>query len=612
MLYAIAHIGIAMKSTTSLGNRLFPISAIRLNAKRTSNSSKYSSEKPFSISIQSKIILGYFLSLGIVVGGAVAGVLISNIQQENARRLLEEDIAEELRLPVQIQEQLKIAESEQRLLPSLTNDFEEWQEHKQDFEIAITNAEQAWQELKETYENPEDGIQETNEELEALANLLENYDYLLADYHRQVDAVITNVNPETISPTEQEAVQQSLLAINTPDQVRVLDAFEADLNLLIEAVVEEKVEAEAALARANQLKDQITVGSLVLAVGVAVVLSLLISRAITSPLKQTSRVAQQVIDEGNFDLQAPINSNDEVGQLTQTLNLLIQQVKKLLQEQESAKTLLVHNEKMASLGQLVAGVAHEINNPVNFIHGNLCHVQTYANDLLHLIQLYQQECPQPSDALQDEIEAIELDFLQADLEKTLTSMQTGTNRIREIVLSLRNFSRLDEIAFKEVDLHEGMDSTLMILQHRFKANSNSPGIKIIKEYDATLPKVECYASQLNQVFMNLLANAVDAFEVQEGNTSPTITIRTSREGENQICVQISDNGSGIPDTVRSRIFNPFFTTKPVGKGTGIGLSISHQIVVEKHGGQLACESSPSQGTTFTITLPIKPLCVLSR
>ncbi|MGP1386015.1 MAG: ATP-binding protein [Thainema sp.] len=601
-----------MKSTTNLGNRLFPISDIRLNETCATDGSKRNSEEPFGISIQSKIILGYFLSLGIVVSGAIAGVSISNVQQESARRLLEEDIAEELRLPVQIQEQLKIAESEQRLLPSLMNDFEEWQEHKQGFEAAITTAEQAWQELKETYENPEDGIQETNEELEALANLLENYDYLLADYHRQVDAVITNVNPETISLTEQEAIQQLLLAINTPDQVRALDAFEADLNLLIEAVVEEKIEAEAALARANQLKDQITIGSLVLAVGVAIVLSFLISRAITSPLKQTSRVAQQVIDEGNFDLQAPINSNDEVGQLTQTLNLLIQQVKKLLKEQESAKTLLVHNEKMASLGQLVAGVAHEINNPVNFIHGNLCHVQTYANDLLHLIQLYQQECPQPSNALQDEIETIELDFLQADLEKTLTSMQTGTNRIREIVLSLRNFSRLDEIAFKEVDLHEGMDSTLMILQHRFKANSNSPGIKIIKDYDAALPKVECYASQLNQVFMNLLANAVDAFEAQAVNTSPTITIQTSREGENQICVQISDNGPGIPDAVRSRIFNPFFTTKPVGKGTGIGLSISHQIVVEKHGGQLACESSPSQGTTFTITLPIKPSCVLSK
>lgn len=571
------------------------------------NHQRRNDEKLFGLSIQTKIMLGYLLSLGIVVGGVIAGTHISSMKQAAAEMLLE-DAEEELELPVLIQEQLILAESHQRLLPSLIDSSEEWQEHVQDFELAITTAEQAWEELKASYGNPK--IEETDAELEVSENLIEDYDNFIESYHRRVSNLIENIDPTTASASEREIIQLELLAFNTLEQIQVLDAFDADLNRLVEAVREEKIEAEAALATANQLKDQITLGSLVAAVMAAIILSLLISHAITTPLKKTADVAQRVIDEGDFDLQAPIHSADEVGQLTQTLNLLIQQVKKLLQDQETAKTLLVHNEKMVSLGQLVAGIAHEINNPVNFIHGNLKHVLAYADDLLNLIQLYQQEYPQPSDIIQHEIEAIELDFVQEDLEKTLLSMRTGTDRIREIVLSLRNFSRLDEAALKEVDLHEGLNSTLMILQHRFKTRSGHPSIQIIQEYDPGLPQIECYASQINQVFMNLLANAVDAFESQLENASPRIVIRTGIEDQNQIFVRIADNGPGIPEAAKARIFNPFFTTKPIGKGTGIGLSISHQIVVETHGGQLRCESNLNKGTVFTIVLPIKPSCSL--
>jgi two-component system NtrC family sensor kinase len=571
------------------------------------NHQRRNDEKLLGLSIQTKIMLGYLLSLGIVVGGVIAGTHISSIKQDAAELLLE-DAKEELELPVLIQEQLVLAESHQRLLPSLLGNSEEWQEHVQDYELAITTAEQAWQELRASYTNPE--VKETNAELEIAEGLIEDYDNFIGNYHHQISKLIKTIDPATVSASEREIIQLELLAQNTPDQVQILDAFDADLHRLIAATENDRIEAEAALARANQLKDQITLGSLVAAVMAAIILSLLISHAITTPLKKTADVAQRVIDEGDFDLQAPIHSEDEVGQLTQTLNLLIQQVKKLLQEQESAKALLVHNEKMVSLGQLVAGIAHEINNPVNFIHGNLKHVLGYADDLLNLIQLYQTEYPQPSDTIQHEIEAIELDFVQEDLEKTLLSMRTGTDRIREIVLSLRNFSRLDEAALKEVDLHEGLDSTLMILQHRFKAKSGHPNIEVIQEYDPEFPKIECYASQINQVFMNLLANAVDAFESQSENASPRITIRTGRQDKEQVFVQISDNGPGIPEAAKARIFNPFFTTKPIGKGTGIGLSISHQIVVETHGGQLRCESNLNKGTVFTIVLPIKPSCSL--
>ncbi|HAX78488.1 MAG TPA: hypothetical protein DCY88_22325, partial [Cyanobacteria bacterium UBA11372] len=261
-----------------------------------------------------------------------------------------------------------------------------------------------------------------------------------------------------------------------------------------------------------------------------------------------------------------------------------------------------------SLGQLVAGVAHEINNPVNFIHGNLTHLNQYTQDLLRLIHLYQKHYPQPHPEIQTEIDDIDLDFLVKDLPKILNSMNIGTDRIRQIVLSLRNFSRLDEAEMKPVDIHEGIDNTLLILQNRLKAKPDRSEIQAFKEY-GNLPQIECYAGQLNQVFMNLLTNAIDALEEVIANRpfyqSPTIRIRTEILNKNWIQIKICDNGCGIPEQVKNRLFDPFFTTKPVGKGTGLGLAISYQIVVEKHGGQLNCTSAPGQGTEFAIAIPIR-------
>jgi signal transduction histidine kinase len=278
-----------------------------------------------------------------------------------------------------------------------------------------------------------------------------------------------------------------------------------------------------------------------------------------------------------------------------------------LNQLQRTQAQLVQTEKMSSLGQLVAGVAHEINNPVNFIYGNLAHANDYVQDLLGLLDLYRGQYPEPADTIADEIEDIDLEFLLEDLPKILKSMQVGADRIKEIVASLRNFSRMDEAEVKAVNLHEGIDSTLMILHNRVKARGDRAGVEIIKAY-GDLPRVECYAGQLNQVFMNILANAIDALEEAErASDAPRtnqIRIETrSLEGD-RVQIAIQDNGPGIPPQVQQRLFDPFFTTKPVGKGTGLGLSIAYQIVSDRHGGNLTCTSTPGTGTTFEIIIPI--------
>ena len=280
-------------------------------------------------------------------------------------------------------------------------------------------------------------------------------------------------------------------------------------------------------------------------------------------------------------------------------------------ELKKTQAKLIQNEKMSSLGQIVAGVAHEINNPVSFIHCNLKYIEQYSQVILHLLELYHQYFPQPSAEIQAELDAIDIEFLKEDYTKILHSMNVGTTRIKDIVLSLRNFSRLDQSEFKAVDIHEGIDSTLLILSHRLKATSIRPEILLIKDYEA-LPKIECYAGQLNQAFMNILANAIDAIDElsvkqkleQNELNSSRITIRTSMVDQ-FIEIAIADSGGGIPEAIQPQIFNPFFTTKPIGKGTGMGLSISYQIICDQHHGQLNFSSIPGKPTEFAILIPIE-------
>ena len=317
------------------------------------------------------------------------------------------------------------------------------------------------------------------------------------------------------------------------------------------------------------------------------------------------------------------NRKQAESQLTQKNHQLEQTLKQLGRTQAQ----LIQAEKMSSLGQLVAGIAHEINNPVSFIYGNIIHASEYAQNLLQLCSLYQEHYPEPVAAIAEFVEQIEVEFMKEDFPHLLNSIETGADRIREIVLSLRNFSRLEESDIKRVDIHEGIDSALLILQHRLKENGKNRQIEIVKEF-GELPLIQCYAGQLNQVFMNIVSNAIDALtdvrnrklelagaaDAQRPNCPslplgcdalPSIRIRTEVLENNRVSIAISDNGSGMEESVRSRIFDPFFTTKPVGKGTGLGLSISYQIVVERHGGTLRCMDAPGGGTEFAIEIPIR-------
>ncbi|MCD8489799.1 MAG: ATP-binding protein [Desertifilum sp.] len=455
------------------------------------------------------------------------------------------------------------------------------------------------------------------------------------------NAFISGASPLLESSTESVtsfAIEQAMLGQNGSGLylnyagVPVIGVYRwlnnRDLALLVEMA-----QAEA-LAPARQLAVTIALigafSAIALSVGVY-----WLSRQITKPILAIAETSTQIA-AGELDREAPILTEDEIGILAHNFNQMLRQLKlsrnqsqaysdsleqkaheleQTLQQLRRTQAQLIQTEKMSSLGQLVAGIAHEINNPINFIYGNVSHVSRYTEDLLHLLALYDRHYSHPLPEIEAQKDNIDLEFLVADLPKILESMQVGAERISQIVKALRSFSRLDQAQKKPVDIHEGIESTLAILQSRLREQKHRPAIQVIKDY-GTLPQVECYAGQLNQVFMHILSNAIDTldekYHLAVAVPEPQIAIRTELledrviEGiPKTIQIQISDNGVGMSPTVLAKIFDPFFTTKPVGSGTGLGLAICYSIVVEHHGGELNCHSTPGKGTEFTLQIPYR-------
>ncbi|WP_008314907.1 sensor histidine kinase [Leptolyngbya sp. PCC 6406] len=433
----------------------------------------------------------------------------------------------------------------------------------------------------------------------SLPQVIEAFDASLTDYLQQVEALDRQLsNPAGQGTVSQEAAEIALLALINSEAAADLDDLSHELEDLTAAAYNRLQQTQATLDQAIVLNRWIVLGSVTLSIGLALVLGRYLSHSLSQPLRQVTAIAQRITREDNFALQAPVTSRDEIGTLAAALNGLAQRVQTLLTEQEAvAQQKLIQSEKMAGLGQMLAGVAHEINNPVNFIHGNLIHAQNYVTDLLSLIHAYEAALPEIPDSVQVVAEDIDQEFLEEDLPQLLKSMQIGSERTCQIVMSLKNFSRLDNDTSHSVDLHACLDTTLLLLHNRLKK-----GVEVVLQY-GDIPLIEGSPGSLYQVFMNLLSNALDAFQDEPPN-SPILTITTERSGPDHVAIHIADNGPGIPTEHQAKIFEAFFTTKPTGVGTGLGLSISREVVVEKHHGQISCQSSPGAGTTFTVELPI--------
>ncbi|MBD2341363.1 HAMP domain-containing protein [Calothrix sp. FACHB-156] len=557
------------------------------------------------LSIGNKIKLGYALALGVGIFGTTVGLVLGDRYQQRALDK-EENAFIELNLLYRLQTSiLQTRTHQQQLIPLVGKPELYKEEYSHIIHLHGPEIKQVWSQL-ESYTKTLNYVKKNH--TDHIPQLLKTYDGVPHTYLQQLDILFQQIDLSPITAEKIVSTQQQLLKFTNSKLALKFDGISDELVTVINASYEDLKTATSEFNTAEKMRLQIILVSILLSVAIAALLAGLTSRTITRPVKALTNMAQQVTQESNFDLQIPVIATDEIGILSDSFNQVLQKVKSLLEEQKAAairqqqlqEAQLVQSEKMSSLGRMVAGVAHEINNPVNFIYGNLEPAINHVDDLLELLRIYAQEIPHPPLAVQDYADEIDVEFVEEDLPKVLQSMKFGADRVRQIVLSLKNFSRLEEAQAHSVNLHECIDSTLLILNNRIKK-----GITVERNY-GDIPEIEGFAGSLYQVFMNILNNALDALEEKDHTPEPPkIAIATERQDNNSVVVRITDNGSGIPPENQAKIFETFFTTKPRGVGTGMGLSISYQIVVEKHQGQLTCKSEVGKGTEFMISLPIR-------
>ena len=593
-------------------------------------------------SIRRKIGSGYAVAIGVAFLGTTTGLMVGDYYQNQAQKQLTRAVKQEQLLSELQRNVLHMRLHQHEFVPLLEQPtlFEAKHHH---FRSHIDKTQRILPNLQSVA---------ATENSATLRQFLQSSQGIILDYFQQMEAFLKETDVQKLSATELKARQTWLLKFSTSEASLKFDGLLDNLVQLIDSNRQDQQRAEVALADAKTLRTEIIALSMVLSISIATLLAVLTSRAIARPLEAVTKVAQRATKESNFDLQAPITTQDEVGLLAAALNGLMQcvtehtqelqavhqtlekrveertaelrckneqladahdhlqqlngelvsqtqELNQALQELRQTQAQLIQTEKMSSLGQMVAGFAHEINNPITFVAANLNYASTYMMQLISLVQLYQQQYPHPPVVLQEKITDLDVDFVVDDLPKVLASMQAGTDRIHQLVLSLRNFSRLDEAEMKPVDIHEGINNTLVILNHRL-----APEILLVRQYNE-LPLVECYPAQLNQVFIHLVNNAIDALLSQSNQVRKQITIQTEVLNLNEVKICIEDNGPGISSEVCRKLFDPFFTTKPVGQGTGLGLAICYQIM-EKHHGKVEVASEVGQGAKFTITLPIQP------
>jgi signal transduction histidine kinase len=571
-----------------------------------------------NLGIAKKIGYGYAFAIGIAVSGTAMGSIVGNYYQNQAEHLLvvadrQQNLLNQLENGV-----LKVRSHPQQLFAVVGDSI--WFEYEtSEFLGNIARVEALLSELDEFGDRNPEVVTESS----PLRGMLTQYATTIAAYEQIVQSLWDRIEQVNATGDESAAQQQIVNTIRDRELLALDVEFERlseSLIRILHAAEVQYQQAHAGLIRADTLRLQMIMVSIMLSVAIAAALAIYTSRGIARPIQALTEVARQVTQESNFELKAPVSTADEVGVLAVSLNQLIawvgeytealenarqtlerrveertQDLRAALAELQQTQAQLIQTEKMSSLGQLVAGVAHEINNPVSFIYGNLVHAEEYARDLQEVVDLYEAEGLELSPQTRARLDEIEPDYLREDFPRLLASMKMGTDRIKAIVVSLRNFSRLDEAQMKEASLHEGIDSTLLILGSQLKQ-----GIEVVKEY-GDIPPISCYPAQLNQVFVNLLANAIDAMLAANSEVKQ-LAIATEAV-EDRVRVTIRDTGPGIPPHIREKIFDPFFTTKPVGKGTGLGLSICYQII-QKHRGTIEVSSEEGRGSEFVITLPV--------